>query len=87
MAFFSTVVTIAVLAAAPASDSESPDADERARVGTTNEYVYVDGDSLEGEVLRADGALITTRLGQKHDSMIRLRRTFLDHLYVLSRDI
>jgi hypothetical protein len=88
MALFTTVLTLtATLAAAPAPDSESPDADERARVGTTNAYVYIDGESLEGEVLTADGALIQTRIGKQRESLIKLRRTFLDHLYVLSRDI
>ncbi len=89
MTIFATCLTLAAALsfAAPPDAPGQPDSDEQARVGDSNRYIYVEGESLEGEVLTAGGALITTRRGQEHASLIQLRRTFLDQLHLLSRDI
>lgn len=76
-----------LIVAAPASAAHSSrDADERARVGTTNVYEF-DGDDLEGRVLTAEGTAIGQRRGPGFASLIRLRRSFLDRLHAHAQDM
>lgn len=75
-----------VAAPAPTQLDAEPDADAQARVGETNIYEF-EGDSLEGRVLTAEGTRILNRRAPPHDSLIKLRRTFLDRLYAHTNDI
>ncbi len=84
-ALLSTFVLATTLGTAAASGHE-PDADELARIGTTNRYHFED-DFVEGEVLSPSGALIQGRNAAKHPSLIDIRGHFLDYLYRQSLDI
>lgn len=70
----------------PVAESNQADADERARV-SASEYIFIDGENLEGDVLKPEGAPVRGRLGAKHKSLIKLRGTFTDYMIRLSRDI
>lgn len=85
-ALLSTFVLAATLGSAGAEADYEPDADELARIGTTNRYHFED-DFVEGEVLSPDGALISSRGSGKHPSLIDIRSNFLDYMYRQSLDI
>ena len=85
-ALISTFVLAASLATTAAAADDQPDADELARVGTTNRYHFED-DFIEGEVLSPSGSLVQGRGSSKHPSLITVRTDFLDFMYRQSLDI
>jgi len=85
-ALLSTLVLATTLGASATASDHEPDADELARIGTTNRYHFED-DFVEGEVLSPSGALIQSRGAGKHPSLISIRGNFLDFMYRQSLDI
>jgi hypothetical protein len=76
--------------AAPASGDGSYVNDEGARVtqnGETREIVIDDGESIDGELLRANGEDLSGRPGLTHKNMISIRVNFLSQIIKLSADI
>ena len=71
--------------AAPAAPAED-DADAQARQGTTQKYIF-DGDTLEGENISPTGVQLNGRATRRHESMIRLRAHWIDHMTRLSNDM
>lgn len=69
---------------APDPDRESADA--QARVAA-DRYVFVEGDTLDGEVLGPTGTHVQRRPGMKHPSLIQLRVAFTDKLVRQTRDM
>jgi hypothetical protein len=87
MLTLSSILIAGLFVAAPAPQAENAlDADAEARVGDTNIYEF-EGDSLEGRVLTAEGTRVRNRRAPPHESLIKLRRTFLDRLYAHTTDI
>src|SRR5690554_2445234 len=72
--------------AAPASSDGSYTNDEGATV-TVREVVIDDGDSIEGEILSAEGKQIRGTMHDRHKSLISLRAQFTAQLIALSNDI
>lgn len=85
-ALLSTLVLATTLGTSATASDFEPDADELARIGTTNRYHFED-DFVEGEVLSPSGALIQGRNATKHPSLIDIRGHFLDYLYRHSLDV
>lgn len=84
------VSTLIAFAPAPAADSapavNDQDADSNARV-KDSEYVFVEGDDLEGDVLKPGGTPVTGRIGIKHESMISIRGAFIGELTLMALDM
>ena len=73
----------------PGSDEAREDADEAAYVGERNGvrvYEFED-DELEGEVLHAEGANLSSRGSPHHDSLLKLRTSFTPELTRLTLDL
>ncbi|NVB42420.1 hypothetical protein G6O69_31645 [Pseudenhygromyxa sp. WMMC2535] len=80
--------------AAPSPDSGSQtwvDSDEGATVtqhaNGVREIVIDDGDTIDGETLSPNGAIVRGPLATIHASMITIRPHFMDALSSVSRDI
>ncbi len=87
MLTFSSMLFAGLFVAAPAPQPASAqDADERARVGETHVYEF-DADDLEGKVLTEEGTRVRGPRATAFESLISVRRTFLDRLYAHSADI
>ena len=87
--FYLTLFVTALLAASLAAAAEpisDTDADEAARIGTSNRYHFED-DFIEGEVLTPSDTLIRSRGHKHHASLITLRSNFLDFLYRQALDL
>ena len=85
-ALLSTLALAAALGSSAGQADYEPDADELARIGTTNRYHFED-DFVEGEVLSPSGSLVQARGTGKHPSLISIRTDFLDYMYRQSLDI
>lgn len=72
----------------PSSTKPVPndDADAAARV-SDSEYVFVEGDTLEGETLSPGGTHISGPRSTNFESLISIRVTFTDQLSALTRDM
>ncbi len=82
--------TLALLAAialgfAPASDQDADAAAYTGSANGTNYYEFGD-DSIDGEVLSAEGANIESRPNVRHRSLITLRPHFIPELTTLALD-
>ena len=89
-----TIFTVASLAvalfsmpalAAPADADESARSDAAGEGGATV-YDFED-DDVDGEILSPEGANLSSRLGNKHASMISIRPHFIAELIKMSYDI
>lgn len=83
------VSAFVALAPAPAPDSSGaaePDADAAARV-SDSEYIFVDGDDLQGDLLKPGGVPVRGSVGLKHESMISIRGQFIGELTQMALDM
>jgi hypothetical protein len=82
------LILSALLTAAGPVD-EIYDADVAAYQGTTQgvRYYDFDDDSIEGEILSADGLNVVSRRGARHASLIDIRSHFIVELYRISLDL
>lgn len=86
----SFVAMAAVLALGSAPAIAAPgDADENARKGSRGGATVYDfeDDSVEGEVLSPEGALINGRVRGKHANMITIKPHFIPQLIRLANDV
>ncbi len=86
----SLVAMAATLALASAPAFAAPaNSDEAARKGTKGGATVYDfeDDSVEGEVLSPDGALINGRVRGKHANMITIKPHFIPQLIKLANDV
>lgn len=81
------LLTAVLTAAGPTDDVH--DADAAAYQGTSAgmRYYDFDDDSVEGEVLSADGMNVLSRRGVRHASMIDLRSHFIVELHRITLDL
>jgi hypothetical protein len=89
-AFLAAALLATPASAAPAEGGGSPnDADEAARKGDKGGVtVYdFDDDSVDGEILRPEGANLASRGRVKHASLINIRPHFLRELINMARDV
>ena len=73
----------------PGNDEAPRDADEAAYVGERNGtriYEFED-DELEGEVLRAEGVNVGSRVSPRHESLIDIRTSFTPELTRFTLDL
>ena len=85
---FAALAAVLALGSAPALAAPG-DADETARKaskGGATVYDFED-DSVEGEVLSPDGALINGRVRGKHANMITIKPHFIPQLIRLANDV
>jgi hypothetical protein len=82
-----SLVLMALLAAGPVHDTH--DADAAAYQGTSAgvRYYDFDDDSIEGEILSADGVNVLARRGARHASMIDIRSHFINELHRIALDL
>jgi hypothetical protein len=82
-----TLILMALLTAGPVHDTH--DADAAAYQGTTAGVRYYDfeDDSVEGELLSADGINVLARRGARHASMIDIRAHFITELHRIALNI
>jgi hypothetical protein len=86
-AFLAASLFATTAAAAPESGG---DADDAARKGEGKGGVTVydfDDDSVDGEILRPEGANLASRGRVKHASLINIRPHFLRELINMARDV
>ena len=79
--FFSTTAY-----AAPASADADAAANRGSNASGTTVYDFED-DNVDGEVLRPEGANLSSRRSLKHASLINIRPHFLRELINLARDV
>lgn len=85
----SLVLLAIIFLTGPDGDAETLDADEAAFVGERDGarvYEFED-DSIEGEVLSAEGTNLVSRGSPHHDSLIRVRTSFTPELTRLTLDM
>ena len=91
-----SILTTALLLAAPTSASAATgptdthindEGGEVSKAEGKKRITFVDGDTLDGEVLRSEGANIYSATTRQHGSMIPIRTDFLDRLVALSNDV
>jgi len=85
---FATVMLLAGTAYA-APDGNNADADSAAFAGEDGGVAVYDfeDDNVDGEVLRPEGANLSSRGSLKHASLINIRPHFLRELINLARDV
>jgi hypothetical protein len=72
--------------AAPAGGGSDQSANRGQDAGGSTVYDFED-DNVDGELLSPEGALITSRSGSKHDSLITIRAGFIPEMIKAARDI
>jgi len=84
---FATVMLLA--GTAHAAPEEGGDADSAAFTGEDGGVAVYDfeDDNVDGEVLRPEGANLSSRRSLKHASLINIRPHFLRELINLARDV
>lgn len=65
---------------------DADDAAFKGEQGGATVYDFED-DDVDGEILRPEGALINSRAGTRHASLITLRRHFIPELIRMAEDI
>ena len=85
----SKFLVLSALLSTAAPTHEIRDADAAAYQGTSGgvRYYDFDDDSVEGELLSAEGLNVMSRRGTRHASMIDIRSHFTWELHRLSLDI
>ncbi len=86
---FVTAMLFTGTAYAQPEGESSPDADTAAFSGEDGGVAVYDfeDDNVDGEVLRPEGANLSSRRGLKHASLINIRPHFLRELINLARDV
>lgn len=81
--------TVLLLAGTAQAAPESTDADSAAFSGEEGGVAVYDfeDDNVDGEVLRPEGANLSSRGSLKHASLINIRPHFLRELINLARDV
>ena len=72
--------------AQPASDNDADAGALRGSDGGSTVYDFED-DNVDGELLKPEGALISSRGRSKHESMITIRPHFIPELIKMANDI
>ncbi len=85
---FATVMLLAgsAFAAEPEGGDDADSAAFQGEEGGVTVYDFED-DNVDGEVLRPEGANLSSRRGTKHASLINIRPHFLRELINLARDV
>ncbi len=84
---FATVMLLAGTAhAEPEGGDDADTAAFKGEEGGVTVYDFED-DNVDGEVLRPEGANLSSRRGLKHASLINIRPHFLRELINLARDV
>lgn len=88
-AAISFVTALLISGTAFAQDAEPADADTAAFSGEDGGVAVYDfeDDNVDGEVLRPEGANLSSRRSLKHASLINIRPHFLRELINLARDV
>ena len=82
-------VSVMLLAGTAYAEPEGGDADSAAFAGEEGGVAVYDfeDDNVDGEVLRPEGANLSSRGSLKHASLINIRPHFLRELINLARDV
>jgi hypothetical protein len=82
-----SLILMALLTTGPVHDTN--DADAAAYQGSTAGVRYYDfeDDSIEGEILSADGINVVARRGARHASMIDIRAHFIVELHRIALNL
>lgn len=82
-------VSVLLLASTASAAPETTDADSAAFSGEDGGVAVYDfeDDNVDGEVLRPEGANLSSRGSMKHASLINIRPHFLRELINLARDV
>jgi hypothetical protein len=82
-----TLLAAFALGFAPAPSGQDADAAAYQGSSAGTNYYDFDDDDVEGEVLSAEGANITSRPNLRHESLIKLRPHFIPELTTLALDL
>ena len=84
----SALSLLTALALSGAAEPSDQDADTAAYTGDRDGITYYDfdDDSIEGEVLSPEGALINSRSRLRHASLLNIRPHFIEELTWLALD-
>lgn len=86
-AFLAAALFSASASAEPAAgDNDADDAARKGDKGGVTVYDF-DDDSVDGEILRPEGANLASRGRVKHASLINIRPHFLRELINMARDV
>jgi hypothetical protein len=85
-AFLAAALFSATASAEPANNSDADDAARKGDKGGVTVYDF-DDDSVDGEILRPEGANLASRGRVKHASLINIRPHFLRELINMARDV
>ena len=86
VSFFSVLLASGTAFAAPAGDGDADAAAFQGAEGGVSVYDF-DDDNVDGEILKPEGANISSRGRVKHASLINIRPHFLRELINLARDV
>lgn len=86
LAFLGVALWASTAAAAPEGDGDADDAARKGEKGGVTVYDF-DDDNVDGEVLRPEGANLSSRGRVKHASLITIRPHFLRELINMARDV
>ena len=85
-AFLAAALFATTASAAPADPGDADDAARKGDKGGVTVYDF-DDDSVDGEILRPEGANLASRGRVKHASLINIRPHFLRELINMARDV
>jgi hypothetical protein len=85
-AFLTTFLLAGTAWAAPEGDSDADSAALKGAEGGVAVYDF-DDDNVDGEILKPEGANLSSRGSVKHASLITIRPHFLRELINLARDV
>ena len=86
VSFFSILLASSTAFAAPESGADADAAAFQGAEGGVSVYDF-DDDNVDGEILKPEGANISSRGRVKHASLINIRPHFLRELINLARDV
>ena len=81
-----STLALAATLLAPVAPADNEGADAQARV-SAQEYIFVEGDSLEGETLSPGDTHIRARVDTKFPTMVLIRANFVDRIADLTNDM
>jgi hypothetical protein len=85
-AFLAAALFATTASAEPANNGDADDAARKGDKGGVTVYDF-DDDSVDGEILRPEGANLASRGRVKHASLINIRPHFLRELINMARDV
>lgn len=86
LVFLGVALWATTAAAEPGGDGDADDAARKGEKGGVTVYDF-DDDNVDGEVLRPEGANLSSRGRVKHASLITIRPHFLRELINMARDV